>query len=240
METCTHCTRGIPDMESPYVWQGAVVCAQCHRQLTASNPPADNAGIRLNSISAAVGAVAGATAACIIMLLFHTPALPLIPANNKAASRSYPSLTAFAPPKPLLVASYRRFIRRLAVVMKQRDIQHAADGAVSRVTVKLIRWDVVRTASLRYPVQWQAVLQETQILPESRLPLIYHLYTVNVDGGWKLVRASVRARQSVVNHRTFAGQNYFSDCTRGPIRADIAAAQKNNIKSVNPGEPGKR
>lgn len=38
MERCSNCHRIIGDLETPCVWQGKVVCAECHARLPLQEP----------------------------------------------------------------------------------------------------------------------------------------------------------------------------------------------------------
>lgn len=231
METCTHCTRIIPDTQAPYLWQGAVVCQQCHGTLVKqSHLEISPRGVSANGpLVVAIAGLLGVLAGCLLMLALHLTAADIIggsghaPARAGAASQHLRGAGRGAV-SSAKTASFKRFIQRLAATMHTHDRKTAASGTHSRVTVQILRWDVRATHSLRYPVQWLLVLQETQTFPDMRVPFLYRIHLVENKGRWKVFRADERPRQSMVNHQAIAGQSYFSDCTVGAIARDVAIA----------------
>ncbi len=231
METCTHCTRVIPDTQAPYLWQGAVVCSQCHGALVKQShlEISPRRAPAFRTLVAVIACLLGILAGCLLILAFHLTAADIIgrpgqrPAPAGAADRHTQS-PGRAPVAPTHTAAFKRFILRLAATMRTHDRKSAADGTHSRVTVRILRWDVRTTRSLRYPVQWLLVLQETQTFTDMRVPCLYRIYLVDNNGRWKMVKAAGRPRQSMVNHQALAGQSYFSDCTDGMIADDVAIA----------------
>ncbi len=194
METCTHCTRVIPDTQAPYLWQGSVVCAQCHGSLVKQNQLeiSPRGSLAFGPLVVAVAGLLGVLAGCLLMLAFHLTAADIIggPGHRSAPAGVADQRTQWSRPgavEPARTAAFKRFILRLAATMRMHDMRTAANGTTSRVTVQILRWDVRTTHSLRFPVEWMLVLRETQTFPNMRVPFLYRIYLVEKQGRWKVV-----------------------------------------------------